>query len=486
VEDERNNPVASGVTRGQNQLHVMPEDWSAAAGVIEPLLTRGDGSADAPYLLIVTNDAEAAAGVAGRLANAVPTTTRILAATDARRAIRALRSAPAHIIAGPPRVLLELLQSALLKPDGLRAIVLAWVESLDGASARALETFMADLPKEAARYVFASEMTTEAEALVERYAWRARRMQPGEAEPPVSLSYIATSEAGRLATLRRVLDAVDPATAAVVVPRESSRAAVRYQLRVLGYGEDAGDIRVVDRADAGAELVILYELPPSEAELRRTVRGAGAARVIALATARQVGALRRSAGGALTPFVLPAAAERARTQESALREELRQALETGQYARELLALEPLLSEYDGTEIAAAALRLLEAERTRRPAATASPAPAAMTRLFINVGEMDDVKPADLVGAIMNETGISRSELGRVDVRERFSTAEVAPAVAETVVAKLTGIVIRGRRAQVRLDEGRERRDAPERRNRGERSDRPDRRDRPTRPRPPRR
>ena len=47
-----------------------------------------------------------------------------------------------------------------------------------------------------------------------------------------------------------------------------------------------------------------------------------------------------------------------------MRDELRAALATGANARELIALEPLLTEFDGVEIAAAALRLLEREREK--------------------------------------------------------------------------------------------------------------------------
>ena len=47
-----------------------------------------------------------------------------------------------------------------------------------------------------------------------------------------------------------------------------------------------------------------------------------------------------------------------------MRDELRAALANGVNARELIALEPLLTEFDGVEIAAAALRLLERDRER--------------------------------------------------------------------------------------------------------------------------
>ena len=112
----------------------------------------------------------------------------------------------------------------------------------------------------------------------------------------------------------------------------------------------------------------------------------------------------------------------------------------------------------------------------------------MTRVFVNVGEMDGVRPGDLVGAITSEAGIAKAEIGRVEIRERHSTVEVATAVANTVVARLTGVSIRGRRALVKIDEGRDRRDSDGggRRERGGPGGGAPRRDRGSRPsRPPR-
>jgi ATP-dependent RNA helicase DeaD len=82
--------------------------------------------------------------------------------------------------------------------------------------------------------------------------------------------------------------------------------------------------------------------------------------------------------------------------------------------------------------------------------------------------MDNVRPGDLVGAITHEAGISKSELGRVDVRERHSTVEVAASVAEAVVTKLTGVSIKGRRALVKVDDAPARGGGPRRRERPER------------------
>lgn len=454
---------STGVTRGQNQLHVLPEDPAAAAQVIQPLLERLDADASATQMLVVTSDADAAAGIAARLAGDSP--LRVMAATDARRATRILRKAIPHVVIGPADQLGALLGGATLKLDAVRVVVFAWT---GGAT---LDALMADVPKDAARFVLTDAVTPEVEQLVERYAWRARRVQPAGAEPveAVSLSYVVTSN--RESALRRVLDALDPESAFVYARDERSRASVEASLRSLGYGVGASEaVRVGSTPDGAFELLVLHDLPAREEELRTMVRAHSSARIVALVAARQLGALRALAGGSVTSLTLPDAAVRARSREDRLRDEVTAVLGTGQFSREVLTLEPLLADHDGIEVAAALLRLLETEREKSRAPQLQSQPAGVTRLYFNVGSTDEVRPGDLVGAITNQGGISKAELGRVDVRDRHSTVEVASSVANAVVAKLTGVQIRGRRVIARVDE-----DKPRERPRRSSGDRGERR-----------
>jgi len=161
-----------------------------------------------------------------------------------------------------------------------------------------------------------------------------------------------------------------------------------------------------------------------------------------------------------------------------VRSELRDVLARSSVERELLALEPLLDDYDGVEVAAAALKLLEQERENAresaresarerdrsavPARSAdTPAAisrsrdsAAMTRLFVSVGSRDNARPGDLMGAIANQAGLSSTDVGKIDIRESHSIVEVAAGVADTVIERVSGTSIRGRRAIVRRDEER--------------------------------
>jgi ATP-dependent RNA helicase DeaD len=76
----------------------------------------------------------------------------------------------------------------------------------------------------------------------------------------------------------------------------------------------------------------------------------------------------------------------------------------------------------------------------------------MTRLFVTVGERDNVRPADLVGAIANQPGLSSASVGKIDIRQSHTIVEVASDSAESVISRLSGTTIRGRRVVARRDD----------------------------------
>jgi ATP-dependent RNA helicase DeaD len=433
---------------------------------LSPLLERIDDKTRELQLVVITSDAEVAAAVT---ASAVKLTSGrdigIVAATSARRAARLIRIKPPHVIAGAPDTVVDLLKSASIKLETVRTVCIAWAdELLLGDTASSLETIMAEVPKEAARTVVTAELNPQVEELLERYARRAPRVaSPSiEADTPMALEYVTVSATARLSMLRRLLDEVDPQSAIIFVRDDESELEVNDLLRALGYSGNAATIRTGKSAAPGTELVVLYDLPASREELREATTAAS--RSVALIQPRQLSSLRSLAGGTLRSITLPESAGRARSRDTRMREELRAMLKAGQFGRELIALEPLLEEYDGIEIAAAALQLLDRERAERATAVAMPAATAqrprenvaMVPLFVNVGSRDGARPADIVGSIASQPGVTGSDVGRVDIRESHTVVEVSAGVADTIIEGLTGSNIRGRRAIARRDEGRPR------------------------------
>ncbi len=485
------------MTRGQNAVHVLPVDWSIAQSVLSTLVDRLDAARPETQLLVITADAESAATAAAAFVETIgERAIRVIAATSSPRAARLLRTSPAHVVVGTPADLSTLLQASALKGDSVRGVLFAWLDPiLDTAEAQLLETLLNELPKEGARVVLASEMTPAYEALIERYARRARRAVDAPAEVGVaqlSAEYVSTAPSARIATLRRLLDALDLPRAVLYARSDAMRRDAITVARSLGYPADA--LRLAAEGEpASPDPVVFLELPPTRESLRAIV-GAGARKLYALVQPSQLASLRQLLGGGmLTPLSLIEAAERARGRDAALRASLRDVLTSGDVRREVLALEPLLAEFDGIEIAAAALRMLEQQRPQRATVAASSQAGPMQRLFVNLGEKDGIRAQEIITAITTEAGIPGSQIGKVEVRETHSLVEVASSVAELVAGKISGAVVRGRKVQARLDtpkEDRPARSGPPARG-GDRPARPfdrsgpPRGDRPTRPGAPR-
>jgi ATP-dependent RNA helicase DeaD len=64
-----------------------------------------------------------------------------------------------------------------------------------------------------------------------------------------------------------------------------------------------------------------------------------------------------------------------------------------------------------------------------------------------------MRPADIVGAIANEAGLSPRSIGAIDIADRFSIVEVPGDSADTIIRALRGTTLRGKKVMVRLDRG---------------------------------
>jgi ATP-dependent RNA helicase DeaD len=67
-----------------------------------------------------------------------------------------------------------------------------------------------------------------------------------------------------------------------------------------------------------------------------------------------------------------------------------------------------------------------------------------TRMFLNLGAMDDVRAGDIAGVIYQNTGIPDGSLGRIDVLEKCSFVQVPNEFAQQVEQRVTGSLWRGR------------------------------------------
>ena len=75
----------------------------------------------------------------------------------------------------------------------------------------------------------------------------------------------------------------------------------------------------------------------------------------------------------------------------------------------------------------------------------------VTRVYIGAGRKAGIRPGDLVGAIANEARMDSSNIGAIEIADRFSLVEVPEPMAERVIEALRGTTIKGKRVAVRRD-----------------------------------
>ncbi len=370
METEEKEDRGSG--RSQNVVHTLPRSMASVPQFLTGPLERIDPDAGSTQVLVITPDAETALALAEAVLRLTgPAGIELLPVTSARRAARIITDRPIAAAAGSPRDLRDLVKSSHLKLDGVKTVVLAWAEEIlagDAEDVEALEAVMNELPKDAARVVVTSRSETRVNAFAERYLRRAPReetVEPEDTTPPVDVRFLTVSGGSRIKSLRRLLDDMDPPSAAIIVSSDESEKAVTGLLRTLGYHEGSTAVRVSrGPIEPATYAAIFHDAPIARTELAPAVE-AGCVVLVALVEPRERETLKRVAGGDVRPFTLSSPGLTARDKEAAVRRELATVLDSGIASREVLALEALLERYDGIEIAAAALRLLEKERLHK-------------------------------------------------------------------------------------------------------------------------
>jgi ATP-dependent RNA helicase DeaD len=128
-----------------------------------------------------------------------------------------------------------------------------------------------------------------------------------------------------------------------------------------------------------------------------------------------------------------------------------------------VVVEALAEEFDVMDIAAAAVQLAHTagEGAGAPAEVATPAETVpsrsagrspgMARIFIGAGRLAKMRPADLVGAIVNEAGIDAGVIGAIEIADRYSTVELPEELVDRVVTALRRTTVKGKKQTVRRD-----------------------------------
>lgn len=405
----------------------------------------------------------------------------------------------APVVIGPPVPLLREIRRGGLPTSSVKLVCVDGADQLEALGEwSAAEALLDTAGTEARKVVASASFEGELAGLLKRQLGRARRWpedlfaaeaaERGGAESggPAILWYgAAVREEERLDLLAAALaeairetapGAQGPGICVVLCPDEESAGLVRSGLRARGVPAHGP---AADEAPPSGSTLVTTEEDGMEGAFAAAVRWSLPEDLESYTTEMPAAALRMTIVDALHLPQLELLARRGRLElrpvtappleESGSVERFRQAvrdrLQAGDVAAELLLIEPLLRERPAALVAGALAALLR-ERPAEPeapveggvrqaagaAARASRAAVlpAWTRIFINVGKRDGAGPGDIVGAIAGESGAAGGQIGKVEIRSSFTLVDVDAEIADLVVDRLRGVQIKGRKVVARL------------------------------------
>ena len=450
------------------------------------LLERTEIGAGRPGAVVLTATVEAATALAESLGRIGVSTGHAVGALGGAWAL----PERSDILFGTPRHVRAAVDGSQLTLEGIQALVVDGASAIEAASGLDSVSALFEYAGAASQKIVLSLPVTDAvETIVSTHMPRAVQVPPRpiaedqEAKSPSrgEIRFRITGEDKVDALLRLVAElfageAQREVRHVLVYCRSEDRVAdVADFLALHGYmaGEPGDEslplwlsVAPLQAREALAGLdspeavpTISLDCPPDVDTLDRRHRAGGQATVMLLS--REVPHFRdtsRRAGYGVRPLPPPASVVEDRIGE--IRQRLADAAKREDLAPHFLILEPLLERFSPQELAAAALALLS-----RPSTTGEAHPAAKaraekatgtdgwTRLFVSIGEMEGVKPGNLLGTLAGESGVDGSLFGKIEIRDTYSLVEVRPTEAEKVIKAVNGLSIRGRSTRVDYDRG---------------------------------
>ena len=423
--------------------------------------------------------------------------------------IRALERGADIAVATPGRAL-DHIRRRTLGLDAVRVVVLDEAdEMLDMGFAEDIETMLAETPDTRQTALFSATMPARILKIAERHLKKPARVAiarektaAGKLPRVRQVAYIVR-RAQKPAALDRILEMEDPTSAIVFCRTRLEVDTLTETLNAHGYRAEAlhggmeqrqrdavmhrvrsgkTDLLIAtDVAARGLDIeqithIVNYDVPAaSESYVHRIGRTGRAGRegtAITLAEPREHRLLRsieqltkQKIDVATVPTIADLKARRLELTRASIRERL----VAGDYEDVRVVVESLAEEFDLFDVAAAAIKMLEGTAeaeppdeeidlltspTRPAGATRATRPSSLTnptRLFIGAGRKAGIRPADLVGAITGEAGITSKSLGAIEIADNFSLVEVSEDAADDIVKAMKGASLRGKKVTVRRD-----------------------------------
>ncbi len=425
--------------------------------------------------------------------------------------IRGLRQNP-HIIIGTPGRLIDHVKRRTLDLSQVKMVILDEAdEMLDMGFVQDIEYLLSQTNEERQTMLFSATVPPEIRRISRRYMNNPENISviregEGNTGADIEQVYYEVPDAFKLEALCRLLDFESIEFAIIFCRTKKECGELESNLKLRGYLVEAlhGDLnqnqrnKVMDKfkrkkleylvatdvAARGIDVsnvthVINYHIPQNPEDyvhrIGRTGRAGNKGTAITLTSPREFASIRsiqRITKSKMERKQLPSVSDMLEKQQESLRGRIAKVLETENLERYQDIVQNLSEDITPEKLSTALLKLYfddkqvvldEINTTGREYANReyggnrdlSGRGNKKNELFLNVGKDDGVDVAELLGAILDESGVPKSTIGRIRVLDRFSFVQVHDMEARDLIALLKHLNIGGR--PIRAQEARDNR-----------------------------
>ncbi len=422
---------------------------------------------------------------------------------DIVKQIRSLKGGVQIIIGTPGRVM-DHMRRKTIKLDHVHTVILDEAdEMLNMGFVEDIETILESVPEERQTVLFSATMPEAIMNIAKNFQKDpvlVRVLKKELTVPKIGQYYYMVRQKNKAEVLSRLLDMYNPKLSLVFCNTKKMVDELVNELQGRGYFAEGlhGDLKQSqrDRVMAGfrngkteilvatdvaargidvddVEAVFNYDIPQDEEyyvhRIGRTGRAGREGMAFSLVVGREIYKLKdiqRYCKTKIHERQIPSVNDVTKIKTDNILTRMSKIIEEEDLGSLIQAIEEKINEeeYSSLELAAAFLKDILGEESEEIEEIYSPeqweegrgrgrksgrgAEAGMTRLFINIGKKQGIRPGDIVGAIAGESGIPGKMIGSIDMYDRYTFVDVPRGQVSAIIKAMKKSKIKGKSVNV--------------------------------------
>ena len=405
------------------------------------------------------------------------------------RQIRAIKRG-VDIIVGTPGRVLDLIRRKVIDLQYIKFLVLdEGDEMLDMGFIGDIEAIIRASNTDRQTIIFSATMPASIKKLAKKYmkhdAKHISVVRNVMTVPTVSQYYFEIKHRDRFESLCRILDVDEPSSSIIFCKTKRGVDELVQSLQARGYNAEGmhGDMNqsqrlqtlkrfrdgsvefliATDVAARGIDVddishVINYDLPQDTESYVHRIGRTGRARkegiAYSLVTSKEYPLLKqieRSTKSKIRRKEIPTVDDIFHSKYHIIVNRVKESLESDDYKKFIPMVSQLDEDYSLVDISAALMNIVYTKEISYNYSKNDIGHSnQFTRLFVNVGEMDRLKPKALLGFLCSNAQISSDSIGDIDIMKKFSFVNVSKDVVEPILKLCSGKRLSGRKATIQI------------------------------------